>query len=265
MPEPPIGAKGAQEPGAKPDSSDVSLIYTDDSYESYKNIFENAKTDPTDADKDRLIASLKELSQGEEPETVVETDQVIRYFVVHNFVCNFDSYTGSMIHNYYLYEKEGKLSMIPWDYNLAFGAFQTGADEKTLINYPIDDPAAGGETSSRPMLAWIFDNEEYEELYHTYFEEFIEKYFGDGYLTAMIDSVSEMIAPYIEKDPTKFCTYEEFQKGVSALKIFCLLRGQSVSGQLEGAIPSTQEGQKEDSSALIQGEEFVISDMGSMR
>ena len=40
-------------------------------------------------------------------------DQVIRYFVVHNFVCNFDSYTGSMIHNYYLYEKDGRLSMIP--------------------------------------------------------------------------------------------------------------------------------------------------------
>lgn len=29
-------------------------------------------------------------------------DEVIRYFVVHNFTCNFDSYTGSMIHNYYL-------------------------------------------------------------------------------------------------------------------------------------------------------------------
>ena len=27
--------------------------------------------------------------------------------VVHNFVLNFDSYTGSMIHNYYLYEKDG--------------------------------------------------------------------------------------------------------------------------------------------------------------
>ena len=34
---------------------------------------------------------------------------MIRYFVVHNFVCNFDSYTGSMIHNYYLYEEDGQL------------------------------------------------------------------------------------------------------------------------------------------------------------
>lgn len=46
-------------------SSDVSLIYTDDAYSSYQNIFDNAKTDVTDSDKDRLIASLKQLNAGE--------------------------------------------------------------------------------------------------------------------------------------------------------------------------------------------------------
>ena len=105
-------------------SDDVSLIYTDEEYESYSNIFDNAKTDITDADKDRLIASLKQLNEGRDIEDVVDIDEVIRYFVVHNFVCNFDSYTGSIIHNYYLYEDDGKLSMIPWDYNLSFGGFQ---------------------------------------------------------------------------------------------------------------------------------------------
>ena len=39
-------------------SEDVSLIYTDDEYDSYTNIFENAKTKISDSDKDRLIASL---------------------------------------------------------------------------------------------------------------------------------------------------------------------------------------------------------------
>src|SRR5699024_1243776 len=77
-------------------SDDVSLIYTDDDYDSYQNIFDNAKTDITDEDRDRLIASLKRLNAGEDIEEVVDVDQVIRYFVVHNFVCNFDSYTGSM-------------------------------------------------------------------------------------------------------------------------------------------------------------------------
>ena len=45
-------------------SDDVSLIYTDDDYDSYQNIFDNAKTDITDEDRDRLIASLKRLNAG---------------------------------------------------------------------------------------------------------------------------------------------------------------------------------------------------------
>ena len=39
---------------------------------------------------------------------------------------NYDSYTGNMLHNYFLYEEDGKLKMIPWDYNLSFGAFSNG-------------------------------------------------------------------------------------------------------------------------------------------
>ncbi len=245
-------------------SDDVSLLYTDDDYDSYSNIFENAKTDITDADKDRLIQSLRLLNEGEDIESVVDVEQVIRYFVVHNFVCNFDSYTGSMIHNYYLYEEDGQLSMIPWDYNLAFGGFQGSEDATALVNYPIDTPVSGGSVDSRPMLAWIFASEEYTELYHQYFDEFISGYFGSGYFSQLMDQVYDLIAPYVERDPTKFCTYEEFEAGFAALEQFCLLRAESVQGQLEGTIPATSDGQSQDSSALIDASGLTISDMGSM-
>ncbi len=245
-------------------SSDVSLIYTDDEYESYSNIFDNAKTDISDKDKDRLISSLKQLNEGENIDNIVDIEEVLRYFVVHNFVLNFDSYTGSMIHNYYLYEKDGQLSMIPWDYNLAFSGFTSGSDADSLVNYPIDTPISGGSIDTRPMLAWIFNNEEYTKLYHQYFAEFISEYFDSGYFADMIDSVSEMISPYVEKDPTKFCTYEEFKTGSSTLKEFCLLRAQSVSGQLDGSIPSTSDEQSQDSSTFINADNLDISSMGSM-
>lgn len=252
-------------------SDDVSLIYTDDEYDSYSNIFDNAKTDITDADKDRLIASLKQMNEGENIEDVVNVEEVIRYFVVHNFVCNFDSYTGSIIHNYYLYEDDGKLSMIPWDYNLAFGGFQAGApgasdtsDATGMVNYPIDTPVSGGTVDSRPMLAWIFNDESYTQVYHEYFSDFIEQYFGSGYFEQLMDSVTEMISPYVEKDPTAFCTYEEFRTGAETLKQFCLLRAESVRGQLDGTIPSTSEGQQEDSSALVDASSVTLSDMGDM-
>ena len=253
-----------QGPGNAMGSSDVSLIYSDDEFDSYRNIFENAKTDITDSDKKRLIAALKSLNEGSDIENCVDTEAVIRYFVAHNFVCNFDSYTGSMIHNYYLYEKDGQMSMIPWDYNLAFGGFQSQTDAEGLVNYPIDSPVSGGETESRPMLAWIFNDDAYTESYHQHFSEFIAEYFESGYFSEMIDTVTQMIAPYVEKDPTKFCTCEEFQTGADTLKEFCLLRAQSIRGQLNGTIPSTADGQEADSSSLINADSVTIADMGSM-
>ena len=91
----------------------MKLQYIDDDPDSYQNIFGNAKTDVSSNDEARLIESLKKLSSYEDLEDVLDMDAVLRYFVVHNFVVNGDSYTGSMIHNYYLYEQDGKLSMLP--------------------------------------------------------------------------------------------------------------------------------------------------------
>lgn len=244
-------------------SDDVKLIYSDDDFDSYSNIFDNAKTDIGDSDKTRLINSLKILNSDDAASTV-DVDEVIKYFAVHNFVCNFDSYTGSMIHNYYLYENDGILSMIPWDYNLAFGGFVGGSDSTSMINYPIDSPVSGGDTDSRPMLAWIFADEEYTELYHEALSEFIADYFESGYFEEEIDRVTALISPYVEKDPTRFCTYDEYTEGVSALKEFCTLRAESVRGQLDGTIPSTSDGQSADNSALISGSSVSISAMGSM-
>lgn len=242
-------------------SDDTLLKYIDDDPDSYPNIFDNAKTDISKSDKKRLIAALKTLS-GDEPEQAVDVDKVIRYFVVHNFVLNFDSYTGSMIHNYYLYEDDGQMQMIPWDYNLAFGAFQSAGGATSLVNYPIDDPVSGGDASDRPMLAWIFQNEEYTELYHKYFAELISTVFDSGAFAQEFDSVVQMISPYVESDPTKFCTYEEFETGAQTLREFCLKRAESISGQLDGSIGSTSDTQER--STLIDAGSLKISDMGTM-
>ena len=239
-------------------SSDVKLKYSDDNYDSYSNIFNSAKTDITDSDKDRLISSLKDLSEYSNLEEVIDIEKVIRYFVVHNFVCNGDSYTGSMIHNYYLYEENGKLSMLPWDYNLAYGTFQ-GDNATGQVNSPIDTPVSG-DMSDRPMIGWIFSNDEYTEMYHDYFAEFL----AEVDITAIIDNAYGLISEYVEKDPTKFCTYEEFEKGVEVLRTFCQLRSESVKGQLDGTIPSTSEGQNADNSALIDASSITLSDMGTM-
>lgn len=225
-------------------SGETKLQYIDDDPDSYSTIFSSAKTDVTDADQTRLIAALKDLSEGKE--SAVDVESVIRYFVVHNFVVNGDSYTGSMIHNYYLYENDGQLSMIPWDYNLAFGTFQ-GNQASSAVNDDIDAPLSV-TGNDRPMIDWIFSSEEYTALYHQYFQEFLNTVDAPS----IINQAKELIVPYVEKDPTKFCTYEEFMKGVETLTAFCDLRSQSVAAQLSG------EDGKVDASAI------TLSDMGTM-
>lgn len=252
--QPPDGEQRMQ-PGDAPGgmgSDDVKLKYINDDADSYSNIFDNAKTDISDADQDRLIASLKSLNSYSDLEECVNTDEVLRYFVVHNFVCNGDSYTGSMIHNYYLYEQDGQLSMIPWDYNLAFGTFQ-GNNASDAVNESIDNPVSGGDVDDRPMLGWIFSQETYTDEYHELFAEFLERWFTDGGLEEKIAQTAELIRPYVEKDPTKFCTTEEFEEGVEAITEFVTLRAEAVDRQLAG------------DDTPVDTEGLALSDMGTMQ
>jgi hypothetical protein len=69
--------------------------------------------------------------------------------------------------------------------------------------------------------------------------------------SGIIDETAELIAPYVEKDPTKFCTYEEFEAGVSALKEFCSLREESIRLQLAGE------------EANVDTSSFSFADLGS--
>lgn len=232
-------------------SSDVKLQYIDDELDSYSNIWNNVKTDITETDQNRLIESLKKLSGNEDIASVVDLEQVIRYFVVHNYVCNDDSYTGMMIHNYYLYEKDSQLAMIPWDYNLGFGTFG-GGDATGTVNTPIDTPISGG-SSDRPMLNWIFESEEYTALYHQYFAELL----SSVDIQSIIDNAYSLIKSYVEKDPTAFFTYEEFELGVETLRQFCNLRSESISMQLDN-------GETTNDMSYVDASAITLSDMGSM-
>ncbi len=242
-------------------SSDVKLQYIDDDPDSYANIFDNAKTKVKKKDQARLIAALKKLSEGDT--SAVDTDAVAMYMAVHNFLCNGDSYTGSMVHNYYLYEKDGVMSMIPWDYNLAFGGFTGGSDATGTVNTAIDTLVSGGDDSDRPMAGWITASEESLALYHEKYQQFIDTVFTSGWFESEFDRVSAMIAPYVEKETRAFYSYEEFQTAADTLKTFCLKRAQSVQGQLDGSIPATSAAQQ-GSDALIDASELSITAMGGM-
>lgn len=54
------------------------------------------------------------------------------------------------------------------------------------------------------MLAWIFADQEYTQMEHQYFSEFIETSFTSGFFAQLIENTRSLIAPYVEQGPTKF-------------------------------------------------------------
>ena len=226
------------------ENADVALRYVDDDPESYPNIFDNAKFKVDAADQERLIEALRILSAGENLEAAVNVDEVLRYFAVQVFVMNWDSYLGHTGHNYFLYEEDGVLSILPWDYNLAFGTYALGMtdpirDPDVLINWPVNTPARGETMLNRPLYHNLMKNNQYFARYHAYFDQLLTAYFESGRYEAVIRQAQARIAPYAEADPTAFCSYEDHRLAVDTLLEVCRLRAESVRGQLEGHYPIT--------------------------
>ncbi len=253
----------------KAENADVALRYTDDHFQSYDNIFRNAKFKPTDADKRRLIDALKTLDSGENLETAVNVDQVLRYFTVQVFVGNMDSYLGRTGHNYFLYEEDGMISLLPWDYNLAFATYSLGMpdpinDSTLYVNYPINTPASGQVMLKRPLYHKLMKNHQYFQQYHSYFDQLIKEYFESGYFEEFVNQTVAMIAPYVEKDPTAFYSYEDFLLGAETIERFCMLRAERIRRQLNGTIPATIRGQMEDKSNFVDASSVWLPDMGEI-
>ena len=240
-----------------------SLQYTDDEVSSYSAIFDNTVFEATDTDYKRVIDALKKLSNGEDLEDTVDVEATLKYFAAHTVVVNLDSYVSSMAHNYYLYEDDGQLTILPWDYNLAFGGFQSG-DASSVVNFPIDTPVSGVSMEERPLLGKLLEVPEYLELYHEYLQQIVDEYFNSSLFEQTVDSLNILISSYVEKDPTAFYDYDAYQTAVVELKELGILRAESVEGQLDGVIPSTSEGQSADSSKLVDASGVDLSALGSM-
>lgn len=195
-------------------------------------------------------------------EKYVDVDAVLRYIAANTVLVNLDSYFSNMQHNYYLYEEDGQITMLPWDYNLSFAGFQSGS-ATSAVNFPIDTPVSGIDLEDRPIIAKLFEKEEYLERYHQILQSIITGYFDSGLYSSTINEIDSKISSYVENDVSAFYTYDEYKTGVENLKEFGLLRAKSIQGQLDGTIPSTTAGQEADSSTLIDASSVNLTAMGT--
>ena len=257
MPE--MGEKSEGMRGMR-DNGGSDLNYVDDELDSYSTIWDGAITESGDKDHKRVVKALKNISEGNDLEKYMDVDNILKYMAVHTFAVNLDSLSGNMAHNYYLYEYDGQLNVIPWDYNLSWGGMGGGDSDATeMINYPIDTPF-----SSTEFFDGLLSNPEYLERYHEYLRQLVDEYINGGRFDEVYERITSQIDSLVETDPTAFYTYEEYQSAAEMLYDVIGLRAKSISGQLDGTIPSTDEGQKEDSSSLIDASDIDTSVMGHM-
>lgn len=108
---------------------------------------------------------------------------------------------------------------------------------KSTINFSITDPVMGTTLEDRPLLNALLSNQEYREKYYQYLNDIATDYFSEENMTAMTEEITSLITPYVEKDPTKFYTMDEYIEATSGdetLVDFSTQRADSILAQLSG-------------------------------
>ncbi|MEF2967873.1 CotH kinase family protein [Paenibacillus sp. M1] len=102
--------------------SGSDLTWLGDDPDLYTGLALKSKT----TNGDILIDMLDELNNGTDYEKVLDVEESLGYIALNVLTNNTDSYIGGNKQNYYLYEDDGIFSVLPWDYNMAFGGLGGG-------------------------------------------------------------------------------------------------------------------------------------------
>ena len=276
----------------------ADLVYNGDDISAYTGL--NLKTNLNSSDGKEILALMQALEDGEGLEEVLDVEKALKYIAANVALANFDSYLGVTTHNFYLYEENGRFTIIPWDMNLAFGGFGGGevdiyeptkqgmggfgggdkkndtqdndavtnaaenteaqADANNQPQPPDNADMQGGSQPSggkqpqgmpsmgsgeKPLVTTLLENETYRSMYEGYLQELAEKYFTQEYMTELVTKIHDLIAPYVQNDPTAFCTYEEFEQACStdptdqySLVYYAVNMAESIENQLNGGEPT---------------------------
>ncbi|MFR9649234.1 MAG: CotH kinase family protein [Rikenellaceae bacterium] len=161
-------------------------------------------------------------------ESAFDVETFLKWLAANTTIQNWDTY-GNMTHNYFLYNYNGLLTWIPWDNNEAFqsGNDAIEVDEMSIVGY------------SWPLIKYLFDVEEYEQMYKDYLREFINEVFitadmqslYTSYYNLLLDSASREESGKTFFDSSSPST--EFSSAVSTLKSHVVSRTTVVNNYLD--------------------------------
>ena len=140
--------------------------------------------------------------------------------------------------------------------------FENWKDATRLMNLGVDTPLVNAEEDSRPLWKLIRSRPEYLSAYHEVLDALLSDHLLNGEYEAEIDRVSQMLLPWIEKDPTAFCTAEEFQTACETLKSFLAIRTESIRRQLAGELSAVSE--EQDARAMADASDIDLQSLGAL-
>lgn len=211
-------------------------------------------------ESDTILDLLEAIDTKENIDSILDVDSFLKYLAVSTYVVHLDSYQGSMFHNYYLYNDDGTYEWIAWDLNMTFNGFHGAKiSDSDAVEFLIDEPVIG-DLTNYPLVEAILSNEDYLAQYHAYLQELLDNYFNVTNFTSRVTEIYNMIDSYVETDENSFYSYTQFEDAVYgtstsqySLITFVTERTSNVQEQLDGTIPSTNNGEGNDGNIMSGG------------
>lgn len=266
-----------------------NLAYSGEDMKGYADIADFAKVKGGEASMQRVVAALKSVHEGKNLEKHIDLGSMVKYMALQTIVVNFDCMTGRNTQNYYLREADGKISLIPWDYNLAWGGYpedenmegedmlegqgepmlpenagmRSKEEVSRVVNFPIDTPFSA-DLSERTFFMKLLANEQFKARYYHYLDTLCNQYILGGEFGKTLSLINEEIGQLAGTEANAFYNNDRFHKAQQTFRLMLERRAASVLGQIKGSIPSTWEGQKAQPQQLINSDDINLQDLGGI-
>ena len=160
-----------------------------------------------------LITELNSMPEGEKGniETILDVDSVLKAIAVNTVMGNYDSYSGSKAHNYYLLYNNGQFEYLAWDFNMSMGGFSE--DSGASVTADVNTAIFNTTLEERPLIKNLLAVPEYKAKYLEYVNSLVE-YLGD--FEGSVSAVADLIREDVETDPTAFYTSAQFEENIIA-------------------------------------------------
>jgi hypothetical protein len=213
-----LNALGDEETAADYQTDNASPDAALSSIAMPRNLIEAAglKTNQSNPDYTGLFKLLDVLNNEpdetfpQEIEKVLDVDETLRFLAVSAGIVHLDNYIG-IGHNTYLYELNGKFSIIPWDLNMTFGTYNAGIRKDGIINWYIDEPTSG-PMNRFPLVDRLLSFQPYLDKYHQYLQKLLDGPMSLDVILPRIDQLYDLIRPYAKADTEMFYSYEDWER-----------------------------------------------------